>query len=168
MSMSRQARWRKRSELNKSKVPNNRAFYSIGIAYLATAALSLITISTILLLGLFEILHKEGPAIMKFTATRTGMIAAGMGVLALGASVCFLKRANLALFACIEVGAAVSLTIEACHRLTPADGFAAFIATLFPAMYLTVTGIENFQNVYAERALQKLARQSALELDYII
>lgn len=163
IEMSRQSDWRKKMASSGAVVPDTRALYGVGIAYLGLVAVSIITFSTILFLGLLEILQREGPQIMKAAATPAGVVSVVVAVLALGGGIAFLKQGNLALFACIELGAAIALTIEACQRLALSEELAVFAVTLFPAMYLAVTGVENLYKAYKEWRSEKREREMRAE-----
>jgi hypothetical protein len=149
--MRRQAKFRKHVELKGFRIPDAKTVYALGLVFFGPAAVVLVIIFYMILSHALNALIEGLPPVMPLVAQGYGALIAAVCVLVTGCILFALKFKYLFLFACVEIGAALALTVEACERLAPSRELAPFAATLFPVIYLAVTGAENFHKAHTRQ-----------------
>ena len=90
-----------------------------------------------------------------FASSTWGAIAVGTTVALLGAILFMIREKMRFVYASLELGAAISVSIEACLRIGPTESRWALVFALLGGVYIAVRAYDNFAKALDERSKKR-------------
>lgn len=90
-----------------------------------------------------------------FASSTWGAITVGAAVALLGAILFMIREKMRFVYASLELGAAIGVSIEACLRIGPTALKSALVFALLGSVYIAVRAYDNFAKVLDERAKKR-------------
>lgn len=149
--MGRRQRAIERNRMRGIKPLHPDTVVKIGVLYVGTAAISAITISAILVHHFFNQVLRLWANYPHFFESSLGVSATVVVVSAIGAIFFTVREKALFIYAWMELGTAIGLTIEACYRIGPSQNKGALIVALLGAIYIVVRALDNFTKAWKVR-----------------